>query len=165
MESPTRYEFAGGTVADVWEAGKTVRVTLPDGSVVWGVPHLEDSYLQKALAAGYGDWEDPKWGLCREHELTHCWLAEMRDLSESPVLRAVADQQALEHFGEDRSRVPEWQWREEGEVMAWQRFVNSGNHNDDPGGILSAMRDEFGAIYEHREAFLYRFRLTGQPKG
>lgn len=150
-----RYDFAGGTYVEVWDNGTTTRIHLASGKKVWGYPHYDSKeYRQKAIECGYGDHPNPCWALCREHELTHCFLAEKRDLRESRTIRAVADGQALEHLGS----APKWQWIEETEVIAWQKFLNSGDHNNDPGGILSALRDEIGDLYEARQEFIDRFR-------
>ena len=151
------YAFRGGTTVEVWDSAETTRVTLPGGAVVMGMPHPTQAYLDHALEVGYGSYRDPRWGLCRDHELTHCWLAEARDLAESPTLRAVAEGKAREHVGDEN--VPGWQWLEEREVLALQRFWLRGDHNDDPGGVLSALQWELGNLHDARADYKRRFCL------
>lgn len=151
------YPFRGGTVAEVWDSAETVRVTLASGKIVMGAPEPTQDYLEHALRIGYTSFRDPRWALCRDHELTHCWLAEARDLSESPTLRDVANGIAREFVGEES--VPDYQWQEEREVLALQRFWLKGDHNDDPGGVLSALQWEIGDLHAARDDYRRRFCL------
>ncbi len=150
----TIYHFAGDAIAEVWDSERTIRVTLPGGAQVHGVPHTTDVYLKRALSLGYAG-PDPSWLMCREHEMAHCYLAELRDLKESPTLRDVAENRAREHIGDHA--VPGYQWQEEGEVLALQWYFNSGDRSDDPKGTLSALAWEFD-LSAAREEFIRRFR-------
>lgn len=92
--------------------GTSTCVTLPDGSEVHGEPHDTDEYRQTARRLGYGD---DVGQLNVEHESCHAVLSHWLGLSESPVMRAVADGA---EFGELHAL-------EEAAVMAVQAYANA----------------------------------------
>lgn len=77
--------------------------------------------------------------LCFEHEALHTLLARFRDLSVSPVLWDVAHD--VDPYT-DPARLAQHH-TEESEVLALQRYLNTGDHDDDPRGRLSALAYEF----------------------
>jgi len=88
-----------------------IRITLPDGVVVYGEPNFGPEHEARAAALGYPD----VWSMNREHDRIHALLAFMLGLRESPVLRAAAN------GGTERSELL---GAEEAAVLAIQRFVN-----------------------------------------
>lgn len=84
--------------------------------------------------------------MCFEHECTHSLLARARNLPHSPVLWDVAHNKPT-----DRVDFPA-HYQEEAEVLALQRYLNTGDHNDDPKGILSALAFEFSISDFRRQA-------------
>jgi hypothetical protein len=87
--------------------------------------------------------------MCWEHEVMHTLLARARQLATSPVLWAVAHNEVV-GAGDAQRRA--WD-REEAEVLALQRMLNTRNHNVDPEGVLSALAHEFN-LYEFTDAAL-----------
>ena len=79
-----------------------------------------------------------------EHELSHTFLAEAEGWNCSPVLHSVA----LAKAGKEAECL--WAWEEEARVMAFQRYLNTGDASIDLvnyGTSLPEMREEFIARF------------------
>jgi len=89
----------------------SARTTLHDGKQIPAVPHDTDDYRATAERLGYGS---ETGRMCVEHELLHTALAYWLGLYESPVMRAVA---------EDDGPVDGITSLEEAAVMAVQAYA------------------------------------------
>lgn len=145
---PVRVVVLGQVAHVLWNADYSETVFLGDGSKVKALAHHSPEQRATAHACGYYARDQdtpadaariPVQRMCWEHEVVHTLLARARDLAVSPVLWVVAHNL---HADPKPGQQEEW-GREEAEVLALQRYLNTRDHNNDPGGILSALADEF----------------------
>ncbi len=126
---PERVLIVGDTILLLWSPAYTETLYF-DGTKVPAAPSGTQEQAHTARSLGYGD-DVPR--MVQEHEVLHTLLAEARDLPVSPVLWDVA------HGVRVEGRRLEEHYQEEREVLALQRYLNTGDRNQDPGGVLSAL--------------------------
>jgi hypothetical protein len=117
----------GGRVLQVGSAEVEIHPTepyletrFPDGLRVPAAPQTDAHYAEVARQCGY-QGPDATWRLCVEHELSHHFLDTLAGDPWSWVLHAVA--RGLEIPPADLAR-------EESKVLAWQRYVTTGEGTD-----------------------------------
>lgn len=102
----------------IWEPDAYLETRFQDGTKVPAAPKPDD--VEQAVTAidlGYGR---RIWQMCREHELSHCLLADWLSKPVSPVLWSVA------HPGHPDNASLAEQHAEEALVLAWQRYLTTG---------------------------------------
>jgi hypothetical protein len=117
----------GGRVLQIGSAEVEIHPTepyletrFPDGLTVPAAPQDTGAYRRTAADCGYTG-PDATWNLCREHEIAHSFLDTLAGDPWSWVLYAVA--RGLE--------IPPAELaREEAQVLAWQRYVTTGEGQD-----------------------------------
>lgn len=150
LEDPLRIIPLGSSVLVQWN-DRYCETLFLDGTRVKALAEPENpEQVRQAIECGYytgGDYAGEERAaiasavrrLSFEHEACHTLLARARDLPVSPVLWEVAHEFEVLN---DPAKLAE-HYTEESEVLALQRYLNTGDHNNDPNGRLSALAHEF----------------------
>ena len=140
-DHPSRVIVVGQTAHVRWNPDFSEAVFLSDGTKVPGVAQHSLEQLVTARSLYYrGDDRTAVREMCWEHEVVHSLLAKYRGFPVSTVLWDVAHRVELEQFQLQQH------WQEEAQVLSLQRFLNTRDHNIDPGGYLSSLSFEFSLI-------------------
>lgn len=119
---------------------RVLRTYFPDGTYLDASPNYDKNSFDRAVAIGY---DGDTWWMSREHELVHTFLAVKAGLPYSPTLWTVANK------GKPGDAPNDYREAEEGVVMEFQRYMNTGVAEDprlsfltDVGLDLPALRQE-----------------------
>ena len=102
----------------VWPALQHIQTIFHDGTIAAARPQDDNAYAVTTESLGYGD---DRWRQCLEHEIMHTWVPMKMGEPRSRILWNVA------HGG--GKRWPPGGQEEEAYVMGFQRFLNTGEEN------------------------------------